>query len=37
MNIAAHPRDGQFDAVSALIWFAVGTLVALAIVVLLAK
>jgi hypothetical protein len=36
MRIAAHRRNGQFDAVNAAIWFAVGTVIALAIAVLLA-
>jgi hypothetical protein len=37
MSIASQRRNQQFDAVNALIWFAVGTLVAMAIAVLLAE
>jgi hypothetical protein len=36
MSITVRQQNGQFDAVNALIWFAVGTAVALAIAVLLA-
>jgi hypothetical protein len=33
--MATRRQDDQFDAVKALVWFAVGTVVALAIIVLL--